>query len=43
MFKDLSFAIIPEGFLLFNGLIYIPSGLRMNIFIKNYEKIISEY
>ena len=43
LFKNLSCATIPEIFILFNGLVYVPLGLRKKIIIKNYEKPITEY
>ena len=35
--KDPSFATTPEGLLLFNGLVYVPSGLRADIFSERHE------
>ena len=41
--KNPSFTTTSEGLLLFNKLIYVPSGLRADIFSEKYENIISEY
>ena len=42
LFKDPSF-ITTDGFFLFNGLIYVPSGLRADIFTDNYKNITLKY
>jgi hypothetical protein len=36
--EDPSFTTTPEGLLLFNGLVYVPSGLRAEIVIENHEE-----
>ena len=43
LLKDSSFVIILKRFLLFNGLVYIPSELRTDIFSENHKNITSRY
>ena len=43
MSKNPSFTIIPDGFFLFNGLIYIPLRLRAEIVTENHKKFITEH
>ena len=38
LFNNPSFKTTEEGLLLFNGLVYISSGLRAEIVIKNHEE-----
>ena len=43
LLKDPSFATTSKKLLLFNGLIYVSSGLRADIFAENHEDIILKY
>ena len=43
LFKNPSFVIILKELFLFNELIYIPSGLRTDIFAEKHKNTISEY